>query len=120
MGVNCPYMRRRDGSNFQGVLGRFFICSAGSLIFFLLSSGAVAGDRIVYDPSGAERTNVPVVRVDGCRVGGIVPKMAESPRPLELLNPFADKSFGWGIDTVSWDRRTAKPKGFILFSALFW
>lgn len=51
---------------------------------------------------------------------GIIPKALVSPKPLQLINPFAAKSYGYGRDMTSWNAREGKPKGFIAAGIRFW
>lgn len=51
---------------------------------------------------------------------GILPKAFTTPKPYELINPFAASSYGYGKDMVSWSSKEGKPKGFIFFGVRFW
>jgi hypothetical protein len=51
---------------------------------------------------------------------GIFYKATKVSKPLNLINPFADKSYGYGRGMVSWDKSQGKPKGFIAYGVRFW
>lgn len=51
---------------------------------------------------------------------GIIPKAIVTPKPLQLINPFAAKSYGYGRNMTSWNAREGKPKGFIVAGIRFW
>jgi hypothetical protein len=81
---------------------------------------AMAGERVVFDSKGKVHRIPNIDYKPPARVGGIVPRLIESKKPLELFNPLAPASYGRGRGLVSWDWAEGKPKGFILFSAHVW
>lgn len=89
---------------------------------FLLSTAgnAEAGERIIYDSYGKAHRIPDINYVPPVIADGIFPKMVREPQPLQLINPFADRKYGYGRGMVSWDRSSGKPKGFIAFGLRIW
>lgn len=79
-----------------------------------------AGESVVYDSTGQVRRVHDINYVPPVTLGGVVPKAIQSRQPLQLINPFAGREYGYGRGMVSWDKLAGKPKGFILFSAKVW
>lgn len=67
-------------------------------------------------------SNYPVAKPLGITYYGIIPKAISLEKPLQLVNPFAAKSYGYGREMVSWSTSggEGKPKGFIAFGVRFW
>lgn len=78
------------------------------------------GERVIYDSFGKAHRLPDVHYVPPVVAGGIVPKFIQSPQPLQLINPFAGREYGYGSGMVSWNKQTGKPKGFIFFSVRGW
>lgn len=57
--------------------------------------------------------------VPGDQYGGLLPQMAKSPRPLEVLSPFAPASMGDGRENLSLNPITGQAEGVTLFSIHF-
>jgi len=89
-------------------------------VLFLFSSTTYGQEKIIYDTRGKAHRIPDINYVPPVKTGGIIPKFIQSRQPLQLVNPFANRSYGYGKGMVSWDGRSGKPKGFIAFSLKFW
>lgn len=98
------------------VLGWIGVCA----VFLLLPNTSSAQEKIIYDSRGKAHRIPDINYVPPMKTGGIIPKFVQAGQPLQLVNPFADRSYGYGKGMVSWDARSGKPKGFIAFSLKFW
>jgi hypothetical protein len=53
------------------------------------------------------------------RQSGVLPQLARTDNPLQLINPFAPARYGDGTDNVVFNPVTNRPEGIALFSVRF-
>lgn len=78
-----------------------------------IQTGTISRTAKTPVPPGGGLPEVPPGRT---AVGGAIPKLFRSDRPLQQINPLAPPEYGDGTDVVSRDLITGQPQGVTLFS----
>jgi hypothetical protein len=95
-------------------------CVTGTLILTGGVNQVRAGERIIYDYKGKAHKIPDINYKPPAKSTGIIPKIFSTHRPLQMISPFAARSYGYGRDMVTWDSSEGKPKGFIAAGVRFW
>jgi hypothetical protein len=78
-----------------------------------ISPGTFSGPIKTPPPPSGKLPDVPPGKI---AVGGALPKLARSDRPLQQINPFAPAAYGDGTDVLARDPMNGEARGVTLFS----